>query len=135
MVTPVRLPDALLKRLGVTVGRSLRRRCPYCGEGGIFRNYFRLKDRCPSCNTLFAYEDGYFLGAYVVNLIVTIILATVVLILLLQFADLTLLQLQIGVVGAAVLFSLAFVPFAQLLWMALDLTINPPGDFSKRPRT
>ena len=64
------LPPRGGRRLLALVGRALRRRCPYCGGGGIFRGWFSLRERCPTCGVAFEREDGYFLGAYAVNLIV-----------------------------------------------------------------
>lgn len=135
MHKPVSLPDSLPKRFAVTVGRALTRRCPYCGGRGIFKSYYTLKERCPACNTLFAYEDGYFLGSYVINLVLPGVLALIFVVLLIPFTDLSVLQIQLIAVGLAIALPVTFYPFAALLWVALDLTIKPPGDFSDRPRT
>jgi hypothetical protein len=52
-------------------GGACQCRCPYCGAGGVFEGWFTLKRHCPGCNSLFAHEDGYFLGSYAINLVVT----------------------------------------------------------------
>lgn len=135
MQKPVRLPDALLPRMATTVARALRRRCPYCGGGSVFQSYYTIKERCPSCNTLYAYEDGYFLGSYVINLVLPGVFALILVILLIPYTDLSVLQIQIIGVALAIGLPVSFYPFAALLWVALDLTVNPPGDFSNRPRT
>ena len=57
-------------RFLVTMRRALTRRCPYCGGPGIYEGYFALRERCPSCGVRFEREEGYFLGAYALNLIV-----------------------------------------------------------------
>lgn len=31
-------------------GRALRRRCPHCAPRGIFKNYFNMKEHCPTCS-------------------------------------------------------------------------------------
>ena len=54
----------------MTMGRALSRRCPYCGSPGIYDGYFALRERCPRCGVRFEREEGYFLGAYALNLIV-----------------------------------------------------------------
>ncbi len=46
-------------------------RCAHCGGRGIFRTYFDLKERCPSCGYLFEREEGYWLGAMIANIGVT----------------------------------------------------------------
>ncbi len=58
--------------------RGFRRRCPNCGEGGLFRGYLKVADRCPVCREeLFHHraDDG---PAYLTILIVGHILAPVI---------------------------------------------------------
>ena len=50
------------------LGRALLKRCPLCGAGKLFTGWFRMKERCPGCGYLFEREEGFFLGAYVINL-------------------------------------------------------------------
>lgn len=130
----ITLPNPAAARFLVAAGRAFRRRCPYCGGGGIFSGWFTLRDRCPSCQTLYAYEDGYFLGAYAINLIVTELLTVAVVIWMIAGTDLDVLQMQIIGIAVAVALPLLFYPIAVLLWVALDLGVHPPGDMSDRPR-
>jgi uncharacterized protein (DUF983 family) len=62
-----------VKRVGPlrTVGRGLRRRCGRCGGRGLFRGWFRLRERCPSCGYRFAREEGFWTGVFLVNFAVT----------------------------------------------------------------
>lgn len=117
------------------MGRALTRRCPYCGGGGIFSSYFSLKERCPHCNTLFAYEDGYFLGAYAINVVFIIFFGIALVFALIGLTDLDVLQMQILGVAIVVILPILVYPLAMALWIALDITLHPPGDFSERPRT
>ncbi len=64
------LPRDTWNRFLVTMRRALTRRCPYCGSPGIYDGYFALRERCPRCGVRFEREEGYFLGAYALNLIV-----------------------------------------------------------------
>ncbi len=48
--------------------------------------------------------------------------------------DLSVLQMQIYGVALTVLMPILFYPLALLLWVALDISIHPPGDFSQRVR-
>jgi uncharacterized protein (DUF983 family) len=130
----ISLPDSGGRRLLVAIGRALRRHCPYCGVGSIFSGWFTLKDRCPACNTLFAYEDGYFLGAYVINLVFTELLTVAIVIWMIAGTDMSVLWMQLIGISLAVLLPLLFYPIAALLWVALDLGVHPPGDMSDRPR-
>lgn len=128
------LPASAGKRFWLTLSRALRRHCPYCGAPGIFSSYFTIKERCPRCQTLFAYEDGYFLGSYVINIGVTELAAVGIVIWLMVATSLSVLQLQIIGVILAVGLPIAFYPVAVCLWMVLDLVVHPPGKESGRPR-
>lgn len=129
----VSLPESGSKRFVVATGRAVRRHCPYCGAGNVFTGWFTLKDRCPACNTLFAYEDGYFLGAYVINLVFTEFLTVAVVVWMIAGTDMSVLRMQLIGISLAVILPLLFYPIAVLLWVALDLGIHPPGDMSDRP--
>lgn len=130
----ISLPDSGIHRFLVATGRAVRRRCPYCGASGIFAGWFTIRERCPTCNTLFAYEDGYFLGAYVINLVFTELLTVAVVIWMIAGTDMSVLQMQLFGISLAVALPLLFYPIAALLWVALDLGVHPPGDMSERPR-
>jgi uncharacterized protein (DUF983 family) len=129
------IPDAFAPRLATTFGRALRRRCPYCGSRGVFAGPMTLKDRCPGCNTLFAYEDGYFLGSYAINVVFIIIFGIALVFSLIAFTDLSVLQMQILGVAIVVALPILMYPLTLMVWVALDITLHPPGDFSERPRT
>lgn len=132
---PIDLSDSGLVRLGQTLWRGVLRRCPYCGGDKIFNNWFSLKERCPHCNTLFAHEDGYFLGSYVFNIGLTAILGVLAAIWMIAYTDMSVMQMQIAAVVLVVTLPLFLYPFCLSFWMALDLLIHPPGDFSNRVRT
>jgi uncharacterized protein (DUF983 family) len=38
--------------------RGIRRRCPRCGEGPLFRRGIALLDRCPVCDLLYQRDRG-----------------------------------------------------------------------------
>ena len=123
----IALPDTPLARFLVGVGRAFRRRCPYCGGGAIFEGWFTLRPQCPTCGVTYAYETGYFLGSYAINIVVTELLAVAVVIWLLIQSDLSVVQLQITGVVLAVGLPILFYPIALLLWVALDITFHPPN--------
>ncbi len=123
----ITLPESPVQRLLVGIGRAFRRRCPYCGGSGIFSGWFTLKKQCPTCHVTYAYETGYFLGSYAVNIVVTEFVAVAVVIALLVWSDLSVLQLQVTGVVLAVGLPIFFYPFALLLWVALDVTFHPPN--------
>jgi uncharacterized protein (DUF983 family) len=131
---PVDLAESPGKRFAQCLGRSATRSCPYCGGGGIFNGWFNLKERCPNCNVLYEPEDGYLLGAYVINIGLVAVIAIASVISLMVWSDLTTLQIQMIGAGLAIGLPIFFYPYTLLLWITLDLTIHPPGDFSGRHR-
>ena len=43
--------------------RALRRRCPVCGQGAMFRSHFKINTTCPACHVTFWRDPGEVLGA------------------------------------------------------------------------
>ncbi|MCC6315117.1 MAG: DUF983 domain-containing protein [Thermomicrobiales bacterium] len=129
------LPPPGWARVRTLLGRALTLRCPYCGGGHIFKNYFELKEICPTCEVKFEREEGYFLGGYVINLVFVEFLALGLALYLfflgpLQHLDIVWMQL-IGVLLAAGIPLLAF-PYSRTLWIAIDLILNPPHEKMER---
>ena len=110
--------------------RGLTKRCPLCGTGRLFTGWFRMKERCPGCHYRFEREEGFFLGAYVINLAITqgllLLLAVVPLIVLLSSRpDQSLVPIVIGGLAAVVIGPVAFYPFSKTIWTAIDLILRP----------
>jgi uncharacterized protein (DUF983 family) len=129
------LPASTGERLRLTLWRAIRRRCPYCGAGGIFRNYFELREACPACHTRFEREEGYFLGAYALNLIVAEFLGLGLAIWLLfrtRLQHLDLIWQEAIAIGLAVLLPIVFFPYSRLFWIVMDLTFHPPRGADER---
>lgn len=109
--------------------RGVRRKCPRCGAGRVFRSWFKMVDRCPRCGLRFERESDFWLGAYVVNLAVTEGLLVVAL-LAYVFRAVSdpdtpsapvILTALVFAVGAPV----AFFPFSRTIWAAIDLAMRP----------
>lgn len=110
--------------------RALAKRCPLCGSGGLFTSWFRMRERCPGCGYRFEREEGFFLGAYVVNLGITegllLVLGIVPCIAFLAAnPDASVLPFLASGLAAAVVAPLAFYPFSRTLWSAIDLILRP----------
>jgi uncharacterized protein (DUF983 family) len=117
-------PGASLGRL---LGRALRRRCPRCGQKGIFAGYYRLVDQCPRCGHEFAREQGYWVAAIIINTAATELLFGTLFVagILITAPDVEWIPLlAIGVV-TNVVFPVFFFPFSKTLWVACDLFFNP----------
>ena len=112
------------------LGRGLVKRCALCGNGRLFTGWFRMRERCGRCGYRFEREEGFFLGAYVINLAITqgllLLLAIVPLIVLLDSRpDQSLVPIIVGGLAAALLGPLAFYPFSKTIWTAIDLILRP----------
>ena len=112
------------------LGRSLLKRCPLCGGGRLFTGWFRMKERCPTCGYLFEREEGFFLGAYVINLAIAqglvILLAVVPLIARLAGdPDASIAPFIVGGIVGAVVAPIAFYPWSKTIWTAFDLMLRP----------
>ena len=111
-----------------TLARGVRLRCPACGRGPVFQSPFRVRPHCPACGAIFQREEGFFVGAIMLNVITTeaAVMAA---------AGLTLLafpgraSLLLGLLLAvALLFPVAFYHHAWSLWLAGDhLVEGLPG--------
>lgn len=100
--------------------RILRLRCPACGQSSIVRSPFRIREFCPECGALFKREEGFFVGAILVNTI-----ATEAIILLAYLLSLTMLQTDFQTVlivlfGLAIFFPVIFYHHSWSIWLTLD---------------
>ena len=111
------------------LGRGFTKRCPNCGGRGIYDTWFRMKDRCPSCGMRFEREEGFFVGAYLINFAVAIV---VLFVLCMGFVAVKATDPEASATGfmvAGVLIGLllpvVFYPFARTVWSAIDLGMTP----------
>jgi uncharacterized protein (DUF983 family) len=118
------LPPRGWRRLRVLLGRALARRCPQCGAPGIFRNWWSLREACPRCGYRFDREEGYFLGAYAINLIAAEFITVALLVLFFVRTDYSWVVLEAIFIPLAVGLPLLFFPYSRTLWMAIDLMID-----------
>jgi uncharacterized protein (DUF983 family) len=115
---------------GTMLRRGVTKRCPACGSGHLFEGWFRMKECCPGCGLWFEREEGFFLGAYTVNLAIAegllLILAIVPLIALLDAnPDLAVWPILVTGLAAAILAPVVFYPFSRTIWSAIDLVLRP----------
>ncbi|MEZ5943528.1 MAG: DUF983 domain-containing protein [Planctomycetaceae bacterium] len=102
------------------LGRAVRLRCPRCGEGKLFKAWFRMHVECSGCNFHYERAPGYFLGASYISYGITALTITVIFILgRFQFGA-TANQLIVPLAILAVLLPLSMFRHARGLWMAFD---------------
>jgi uncharacterized protein (DUF983 family) len=113
--------------MGRMLWRGVRKKCPVCGGGRLFTRWFVMKEHCPTCGFAFEREEGFFLGAFVINIAVTEAAMFVALVagVGLTLPDPPMLLLAgLGVVSA-VLVPLFTYPFSKTVWSAIDLGMHP----------
>src|SRR5690349_16723150 len=105
------------------MSRGLRKRCPRCGQGGLFERWTEMVDACPRCGLVFEQEEGYWVGALTYNTTVTLILFAVLIGVgvAVTWPDSPVFVLTgIGVV-AGIVFPIWFYPYSKTIWVATDL--------------
>lgn len=96
--------------------RGLKLRCPVCGQGKLFRTYFRMHERCGRCGVAFAREHGQWVGSLDINTLLT----ALVLMAGVGFGPLWPLKTSLIVwCSAAVIFPIATFRFSRGLWTAI----------------
>jgi uncharacterized protein (DUF983 family) len=123
-----------MKRLVLVLARALRRRCPACGAGPLFKGWFEMRARCPGCDLLFEREEGYFLGAMALNIVVAegLFVAGFAAALIATWPKPPWELLTWASVVAVVLFPMALYPYARTVWLAFDLVFRPVGSEERR---
>ena len=108
--------------------RGLLRRCPRCGSGALFERWTEMRDACPRCGLVFANEEGYWVGAMTVNIVVTELLFVAMLVPAIVLTWPAMPVWRLVALGSAInlLFPIIFYPASKTLWVALDLAfLNP----------
>lgn len=107
-----------------TLTRGLLLRCPVCGESGVFRTPFQVRHHCPACGALFQREAGFFVGAIMLNVVVTegaVMLAFGLCLLTLGGGGTLTLPVLFAV---ALLFPVLFYHHSWSLWLAGDHVVE-----------
>ena len=107
-----------------TIARSLTLRCPVCGQSSIVQRLFHIRHHCPSCRALFKREDGFFVGAILVNVVTTEIVILVICFFWLLVLGSDYDTVLYGLFAAAVLFPVAFFHHSWSLWLGFDYLVE-----------
>ena len=107
--------------------RGLFRHCPRCGGGKLFTGWLKMKPRCPRCGMCFEREEGFFLGAFVVNFgVMLLALAAFIGVgVALTLPDPPPGKLALGGMIVGVLVPIFFYPMSRTFWSAIDLIMKP----------
>jgi uncharacterized protein (DUF983 family) len=114
--------------LNQIVGRAVRWRCPNCGRGALFRGVFRMLPRCPECGLSYFPEQGYYVGAMIINYAITTACVVAIFLLSLLLPDFTRLSTNAKSflwMAFAIALSLLLMRHSYSLWLALDFWVKP----------
>jgi uncharacterized protein (DUF983 family) len=114
--------------LSQIVGRAAHWRCPNCVRGELFRGVFRMLLRCPVCGLSYFPEQGYYVGAMIINYAITTACVVAIFLLSLLLPDFTHLSTNSKILlwmAFAIALSLALVRHSYSFWLGLDFWVRP----------
>ena len=113
------------------MGRAMRLKCPACGTTSIVKKLFHVKHHCEHCRALFKREEGFFVGAILMNVVMSelIILVVCFFALLVIGADYESVLTILFVV--AILFPVLFFHHSWSLWLAFDYLVESLPKYEK----
>ncbi|MDH4117708.1 MAG: DUF983 domain-containing protein [Acidimicrobiia bacterium] len=108
------------------VGRALRRRCPRCGNGPSFETWLRMAENCPACGFRFEREHGFWVGAMIINTILSFasLLAVFVGGWVAFWPNVPWTGLLVATVSVAGVTPLLYYPMSKSLWSAIEMSYH-----------
>ncbi len=114
-----------MSRVWTLATRGVLLRCPNCGKATLVRGLLQVHDRCRVCGLLFEHDEGFFLGALVLNYMVTALVGIIPAIVAVATGTWSV-PFAIGFAAlASVLFPILFYWHAKSLWLATYYTFVP----------
>lgn len=102
----------------------------------MFRHWFRMEHRCPTCNLKFERIEGHWIGSLGLN--TTVVFGAMLLVLLAGslafYPNPPYGALLVAEISIAVLGPMLFFPSSRMMWTAMDLLMRPllPGEIDPR---
>ncbi|HEV3473163.1 MAG TPA: DUF983 domain-containing protein [Actinomycetota bacterium] len=112
--------------VGILLSRGLRKRCALCGQGHLFRRWTKMVETCPRCGHRFTREEGFWVGAIIMNTAATealfgvLFLATVIA----TAPEVPWAPLLAVGLGTNAIFPIFFYPFSKTIWVAVDILLK-----------
>jgi len=110
--------------------RILLVRCPRCGKGKLFRRWFTMYEQCPVCHLVYEREEGFYTGAWAINLIISelLVAAFIVLVAIWAATHSGTPLIPLVIVGAlfSVLLPFLFFHHSRSVWISMNYWLNPP---------
>src|SRR5579859_1016468 len=113
--------------------RGLFFRCPVCARGKIFAGVFKLHEECPVCHFKFEREEGYFTSAMAINLVLSELIVTAVVLPLAANTRIPIIDTLLWCAPLPFVLPLLFYRHSRSMWMSMDHYMNPPRSIPRPP--
>lgn len=119
------------------VRRAVRRTCARCGRGPSFTTPFRMAESCPACGFVFEREPGFWVGAMIINTILSFGTLLVVFVggWIAFWPDVPWTGLLVATIAVAVIVPVAGYPLTKSLWSAIELSYHQVEPEERRRAT
>ncbi len=114
-------------RFGQILFRSIRLRCPSCGQGRLYARWYQMHPQCSHCGFPFQRESGFYLGAIYFNYGLTALVVAITYPLFVFTKTLSPNEALAACMAFVVFFPLFFFRYARSLWLGFDEFIDPRG--------
>lgn len=109
--------------------RAITLRCPWCASRRTFiRGWFHRHDRCRTCGLKWRREEGFELGAVIMNTFVTFGALTIAMTVgfILTAPDIPVMPFVLALMVVALVVPIVIYPFTYVMWFAFELAVHPP---------
>ncbi len=113
--------------------RGLFLHCPVCAKGKIFKSAFKMHEQCPVCHFTFEREEGYFSSAMAINLVLSELIVTAVVLPLAANPGIPIVNTILWCAPLTVILPFLFYRHSRSLWMCMDHYMNPPRGIPRPP--
>jgi uncharacterized protein (DUF983 family) len=106
-----------MKNKNVSIFSNL---CPVCHEGHVFKHFWFIEIKCPSCEISFEKEDGYFFGPMIISYFITLLAVLPVLLMVIfkdgtdQTLGMTIMAVIVCVIGPIL------YRYSKLVWLHIE---------------
>ncbi|MCA8980770.1 MAG: DUF983 domain-containing protein [Planctomycetes bacterium] len=107
----------------VSIPRVLRRRCPQCGDGALFRTRFELQEACADCGLVYRREQGSMTGSMYLCAAVTEIVAAILAVGMFLAGLGLYAGLIVGLLSITI-FCFWFLPYSKGIWVAVEYSTD-----------
>jgi uncharacterized protein (DUF983 family) len=129
-ISPGKEIEVQMAGFWIILKRALLLRCPRCGKGKIFRRWLTSYERCSVCDFVFEREEGFYTGAIAINLIVSELIVTAVVIPVAVWAALTpgvpSIPIFVALSPLPIILPFIFFRHTKSLWIGMAYLLDPP---------